>query len=120
MTFKIGEEISLGCLTFFQVYIYWYKCGFFMNDSSGGIRMLRDLLPYVLFVNRILLKVSTIFDKGDNFWGFLLSEKGIYSMRKEFAPSGSKFFPNRLDAFSEGKEIALTEMSPPETVSVSL
>ena len=30
------------------------------------------------------------------------SEKGVYSIRKEFAPRGSKFFPYRLDPISEG------------------
>ena len=29
--------------------------------------------------------------------------KGIYSTRKEFAPFGSKFFPCRVDHFSEGR-----------------
>ena len=28
--------------------------------------------------------------------------KGVYSKRKEFAPLGSKFFPFRVDPFSEG------------------
>ena len=50
------------------------------------------------------------FYKGDNFGDFLLgyftqyspSEKGIYSKRKEFA-LGSKFFPLRIDPFSEGE-----------------
>ena len=27
--------------------------------------------------------------------------KGIYTKRKEFAPKGSKFFPSRVDPFSE-------------------
>ena len=30
------------------------------------------------------------------------SVKGVYSIRKEFAPKGSKFFPYRVDPFSEG------------------
>ena len=32
------------------------------------------------------------------------SEKGVYSKRKEFAPKGSKFFPFRVDPFSERRE----------------
>ena len=28
--------------------------------------------------------------------------KGVYSKRYEFAPSGSKFFPFKVDPFSEG------------------
>ena len=32
----------------------------------------------------------------------LISEKGVYSKRKEFAPKGSKVFPFRVDPFSEG------------------
>ena len=30
------------------------------------------------------------------------SEKWFYSERKEFAPSGSKFFPYRVDPFQKG------------------
>ena len=42
------------------------------------------------------------FLKGDNFCGFMLAflhtspvpfRKGVYSLRKEFAPTGSKSFP---------------------------
>ena len=29
------------------------------------------------------------------------SQIGVYPIRKEFAPSGSKFFPHRVDPFSE-------------------
>ena len=32
--------------------------------------------------------------------------KGIYSKRKEFAPHGSKFFPFRVDSFSDGARFA--------------
>ena len=38
--------------------------------------------------------------------------KGVYSLRKEFAPSGSKFFPYRVDPFTEGDKTILTELSP--------
>ena len=30
--------------------------------------------------------------------------KGVFSKRKEFAPRGSKFFPFRVDPFSEGMQ----------------
>ena len=33
---------------------------------------------------------------------FVPFSKGVYSIRKEFAPTGSKFFPYRIDPFSEG------------------
>ena len=33
---------------------------------------------------------------------FPLSENSVYSKRKEFAPSGSEFFPFRVDTVSEG------------------
>ena len=35
--------------------------------------------------------------------------KGVYSLRKEFAPLGSKFFPSREDSFSEGFWCALMQ-----------
>ena len=35
------------------------------------------------------------------------SEKRIYSIRKEFAPSGGEFFPYRVDRFSEGTRMGL-------------
>ena len=49
------------------------------------------------------------FYKGDNFCDFMFALlyiksllKNIYSKKKEFAPCGSKFFPFRVDSFSEG------------------
>ena len=51
---------------------------------------------------------TPFFDKGDNFpvslFPFLYTNpllKGVYPKRKEFAPKGSKFFPFRVDPFSE-------------------
>ena len=38
--------------------------------------------------------------------------KMVYSKRKEFTPSGSKFFPLREDPFSEGNQSDLTVVSP--------
>ena len=56
-----------------------------------------DFLPY--------------FYKGDNFHDFLFAFlhiksllKGIYFKRKEFAPRGSKFFPFRVEPFSEVRQ----------------
>ena len=52
-----------------------------------------------------------IFHKGNNFCDFLLVFlhtnpilKMVYSKRKEFAPHVSKFFPFRVDPFSEEKQ----------------
>ena len=36
--------------------------------------------------------------------------KAVYSIRKEFAPFGSKLFPYRVDPFSEGYKIILTDL----------
>ena len=36
--------------------------------------------------------------------------KGFHSKRKEFAPLESKFFPFRVEPFSEGRQNALTEL----------
>ena len=50
---------------------------------------------------------SSIFKEEDSFCDFLFPFlyikhwKGVYSERKEFAPRGSKFFPFRVDLFSE-------------------
>ena len=43
--------------------------------------------------------------KGGNYvkMVFAFFWKGVYSKRKEFAPSGSKFFPFRIDPFQKGK-----------------
>ena len=39
-------------------------------------------------------------------------KKGVYSKKKEFAPTGSKFFPFRVDPFSEVRQYDLTELPP--------
>ena len=72
--------------------------------------------PTVLFRQNILikcynkltastnnLKITYTF-RGGNSVKIILSPflKGIYSKRKEFAPKWSKFFPFRVDPFSEG------------------
>ena len=38
--------------------------------------------------------------------------KGVCSKRKEFAPHGSKFFPFRVDPFSEGDKTVLIMLPP--------
>ena len=59
------------------------------------------------------------FCKGDNFFDFFLLSctytpfwKGVYSKRKEFAPKGSKFFPFRVEPFSEGRKTMWIELPP--------
>ena len=46
--------------------------------------------------------------------------KGVYSKRKEFAPLGSKFFPFRVDSFSEGRQNQFVRIVSPESVSLPL
>ena len=36
--------------------------------------------------------------------------KGVYSVRKEFAPKGSEFFPYRVDPYSEVAYCALKQI----------
>ena len=43
--------------------------------------------------------------------------KGVYSIRKEFAPSGSKFFPYRVDPFPKGTK-QFWQDCPLESVSI--
>ena len=38
--------------------------------------------------------------------------KEVYSKRKEFAPNGSKFFPFKVDPFSEGRQNSLRKLPP--------
>ena len=68
-----------------------------------------------------------IFDKADNFcdslFAFLLAMhvlKGVCFKRKEFAPKGSKFFPFRVDPFSEGRQSNFDRVVSPESVSIHL
>ena len=57
---------------------------------------------------KVNLYFSAILNKADNFvfmFAFLYTIallKRNHSERKEFAPMGSKFFPFRVDSFSEG------------------
>ena len=59
--------------------------------------------------------LATVFHKGLNICNFLFAFlrsnsllKGVYSIRKEFAPSGSKFFPYSVDPYLEGTKNILT------------
>ena len=40
------------------------------------------------------------------------SENGVNTERKEFAPTGSKFFPFRVDALSEKNNAISTDLHP--------
>ena len=46
--------------------------------------------------------------------------KGVCSKSKEFAPLGSKFFPIRVDPFSEGSQNNFVRVISPESVSIPL
>ena len=46
--------------------------------------------------------------------------RGTYSKRKEFAPTGSKFFPFRVDPFSEGMQKQFDRVASHEDVSILL
>ena len=48
------------------------------------------------------------------------SEKEGYSIRKEFAPYGSKFIPYRVASFTEGQLTISTDFASPEIVSMFL
>ena len=48
------------------------------------------------------------------------SEKGSALKRKEFDPTGSKFFPLRIDPFTEGSQNKFERVATPESVSVCL
>ena len=57
---------------------------------------------------------------GDNLCDFVFSFlhmkpllKRVYSKRKEFAPKGSKFFPFRVDLFSEWRQKPFRQELPP-------
>ena len=71
-------------------------------------------------------RFSATFNKGDNFCDFLFCfpatkslPTGVYSKREEFAPEGretcskeSKYFPFKVDPFSEGRQKCLKELPP--------
>ena len=44
--------------------------------------------------------------------------KGVYSKRKEFAPKGSKFFPFRVEPFSEGDWTSRMQIGSHKIVSL--
>ena len=49
---------------------------------------------------------------------FLSLLKKVYSKRKEFAPNGSKFFPFRVDHFSEGAGVQKSDQEVMKDVSL--
>ena len=66
-----------------------------------------DFLPF--FTRETTFVTSWLFSCTTSpFW------KWVYSKRKEFAPIGSKFFPFRVDLYSEGVKSVLTELHPLE------
>ena len=69
---------------------------------------------------------SVVFNERDSFVTFCLFpenqvpfEKMVYSKWKEFAPTGSKFFPFKVDPFSEGN-FFLKDLSPLKVYQVPL
>ena len=60
----------------------------------------------VVVSERVHLVVSVMFYKGDKLFYYLFTSmdtkfllKTVYPLRKEFAPTGRKFFPFRVDPF---------------------
>ena len=60
----------------------------------------------------ICVKGTAIFNKGDNFCDFLFAFLHTPSEKGSTLKGGSKFFPFRVDSFSEGKQTVLTELPP--------
>ena len=60
--------------------------------------------------------------KRDNFCGFLFAllyvNLHLETVRKEFAPSGSKFFPSRVNPFAEAMQSDLDRVVFPESVAI--
>ena len=73
-------------------------------QSKRGRQFLQLFLQLYLSVIIFILKRMETLPWGGNsqFCLFISFLKGLYSERKEFAPLGSKFFPFRIDPFSEG------------------
>ena len=98
----LGESILLRnrCVRIFRV------------NTVVGIKTTHKLHQiYLLRGLDTVCRFSSIFNKGDNFchvlFAFLHTNsllKRVYSKRKEFALSGSKFFPFRVDLFSEERK----------------
>ena len=85
-------EPSLLVLYYLQRYMF----------LSSGLKDLMEL--------DTLGRFSANFIKRDNFYDFLIAFlriipllKRVYFKRKEFAPMRSKFFPFKVDPFSQGR-----------------
>ena len=79
----------------------FYRRGLGVQGEGGGGK--------ATFLTSWLLSYTSL-----PFW------KRVYSKRKEFIPLGSKFFPFRIDPFSEGGKINFDRVASHESVSVPL
>ena len=75
----------------------------------------------------LLVEILPFLYKGDNFCEFLftlmrtvLCEKGSTLKGKNFLPQGSKFFPFKVNLFSQGRQNSFEKLTCPESVAVSL
>ena len=74
-----------------------------------------------------MIRVSSKFYKVENFNDFMFAFlepsqalfENVYSKRKEFAPPGSKFFPFRVDHFSEGRK-TIFRVPASESIAIPL
>ena len=109
---KAGFTMTLSntnrpCQTKKESFSIWVMCGFgsawksTMSDHYENCT-LRDiyLVVFLSFCTRETTLVTScmLFCTPNPFW------KRVCSKRKEFAPKGSKFFPFRVDPFSEGSQ----------------
>ena len=78
-------------------------------------------LNFVRIINTREVSVKSCFPlkNGDKIFQVYPFLKGVHSKKEEFAPKGSKFFPFRVDQFSEGRKTILTVVSL-ESVSIPL
>ena len=89
------------------------------QDNSNQSKVCyRDLIRLVDFHRfspwRQILWLSFCFSAHRRLW------KRVYSKRKEFAPTGSKFFSFRIDPFIQGDKINLDRITSTESVSIPL
>ena len=98
-----------------------------LSTIEKGINFLNFVYLFTLNGHYTLDWFSSICTKGTKFMTFCLLSctpspfwKGDYSKRKEFAPRRSKFFPFRIDPFSEGRQNNFDRVTSPENDSVPL
>ena len=90
-------------------------------------------VPVYMYVYMIIKGTEYIwqifhhFYKGDNFCDFMFAFLHItphlnraYFKRKEFPPTGRKFFPFKVGPFSEGRQINLNGVTSPENIFIPL